>query len=150
GLSVQVLSSYVERLNDVFDTPREQEGEDVRPAPPLHGAIEAEGVTFRYAPLSPTVVDGVSLTVEPGQKIALVGKSGSGKTTLGHLLLGLYRPTSGVIRHDGVDLCEYDVKTVRPQFGVVTQDPYLFATSVRDNIAFGDPGMPLEGIKEAA
>jgi ATP-binding cassette subfamily B protein len=150
GLSVQVLSSYVERLNDVFDTPSEQAGEDVRQAPPLSGAIEADGLRFRYAPLSPLVIDGVSLAVEPGQTIALVGRSGSGKTTLGHLLLGLYRPTEGAVRHDGIDLTTLDARTVRPQFGVVTQDPYLFATSVRDNIAFGDPSMSLEQVREAA
>jgi ABC-type bacteriocin/lantibiotic exporter with double-glycine peptidase domain len=92
GLSIQVLTSYVERLNDVFDAPREQEGEEVAPAPALSGALRAEGVSFRYAPLSPTVVDDVSVEVASGQTIALVGRSGSGKTTLGHLLLGLYRP----------------------------------------------------------
>jgi ABC-type bacteriocin/lantibiotic exporter with double-glycine peptidase domain len=150
GLSVQVLSSYVERLNDVFDTPREQEGEDVLPAPRLSGAIVAEGLTFRYAPLSPVVVDGVSVEAGRGQTVALVGRSGSGKTTLGHLLLGLYRPTSGVVRHDGIDLTTLDAQQVRRQFGVVTQDPYLFATSVRDNIAFGDPAMSLDDVREAA
>ncbi|HEU0132027.1 MAG TPA: peptidase domain-containing ABC transporter [Mycobacteriales bacterium] len=150
GLSVQVLTSYVERLNDVFDTPREQEGEDVRPAPALSGRIRAEDLSFRYAPLSPVVVDGVSLAVEPGQTIALVGRSGSGKTTLGHLLLGLYRPSGGRVLHDDIDLAELDAKTVRTQFGVVTQDPYLFATSLRDNIAFGDPGMSLDQVREAA
>jgi ABC-type bacteriocin/lantibiotic exporter with double-glycine peptidase domain len=150
GLSIQVLTSYVERLNDVFDAPREQEGEDVVPAPALSGAIEADGVSFRYAPLSPVVVDGISVAVAPGQTVALVGRSGSGKTTLGHLLLGLYRPTGGRVLHDGLDLTSLEAKTVRTQFGVVTQDPYLFATSLRDNIAFGDPSMSLEDVRAAA
>jgi ABC-type bacteriocin/lantibiotic exporter with double-glycine peptidase domain len=150
GLSVQVLAGYVERLNDVFDTPREQAGVDVRPAPPLSGAIRAEGLTFRYAPLSPDVVSDVSLEVAPGQTVALVGRSGSGKTTLGHLLLGLYEPSAGRVLHDGIDLATLDARTVRTQFGVVTQDPYLFATSLRENIAFGDPGLSLERVREAA
>jgi len=150
GLSVQVLGSYVERLNDVFDSPREQEGEDVRRPPGLSGAIRAEGVTFRYAPLSPVVVDDVSVEIEAGQTVALVGRSGSGKTTLGHLLLGLYRPTGGAVLHDGIDLTTLDAREVRTQFGVVTQDPYLFATSLRDNIAFNDPALPLDAVRAAA
>jgi ABC-type bacteriocin/lantibiotic exporter with double-glycine peptidase domain len=150
GLSVQVLSSYIERLNDVFDSPAEQSGEEVRPAPRLSGAIRAEDLTFRYAPLSPVVVDGVSLEVQPGQTIALVGRSGSGKTTLGHLLLGLYRPTGGRVLHDDIDLTTLEARSVRTQFGVVTQDPYLFATSVRENIAFTDPTLSLEAVMEAA
>ena len=150
GLSVQVLTSYVERLNDVFDSPVEQAGDTVRPAPRLQGAITAEDVVFRYAPLSPVVVDGVSVEVEPGQTVALVGRSGSGKTTLGHLLLGLYRPTGGRVLHDGQDLTTLEARSVRTQFGVVTQDPYLFSTSLRDNIAFGDPTLALEDVREAA
>jgi ATP-binding cassette subfamily B protein len=150
GLSVQVLSSYVERLNDVFDAPREQEGEDVRPAPALSGAIRAEGLAFRYAPLSPLVVDDVSVEISPGQTVALVGRSGSGKTTLGHLLLGLYRPTEGRVLHDGIDVATLEARSVRTQFGVVTQEPYLFATTVRENIAFGDPSLSLDAVREAA
>ena len=150
GLAVQVLTSYVERLNDVFDTPAEQEGDDVRPAPRLGGAIEAEDLVFRYAPLSPVVVDGVSVSVSPGQTVALVGRSGSGKTTLGHLLLGLYRPTSGRVLHDGIDLTTLEARSVRNQFGVVTQDPYLFSTTLRDNIAFADPALTLDDVREAA
>jgi ABC-type bacteriocin/lantibiotic exporter with double-glycine peptidase domain len=150
GLSVQVLTSYVERLNDVFDSPVEQAGDTVRPAPRLRGAIVAEDLTFRYAPLSAVVVDGVSVSVEPGQTVALVGRSGSGKTTLGHLLLGLYRPTGGRVLHDGIDLTELEARTVRTQFGVVTQDPYLFATTLRDNIAFGDVSLSLDDVREAA
>ncbi|HEV2890016.1 MAG TPA: peptidase domain-containing ABC transporter [Frankiaceae bacterium] len=150
ALSMQVLSGYVDRLNDVFDTPREQAGREVREAPRLKGAIEARDVRFRYAPLSPLVLDGVSLEVSPGSTVALVGRSGSGKTTLAHILLGLYEPTEGCVRHDGIDLAELDAGSVRRQFGVVTQEPYLFATSIRENIAFGDPNMSLEDVREAA
>ena len=150
ALSAQVLTSYVERLNDVFDTPAEQQGEDVREAPRLSGAIRAEDVTFRYAPLSPIVVDGVSVEVRPGQTVALVGRSGSGKTTLGHLLLGLYKPTGGRVLHDDIDLTTLEARSVRRQFGVVTQEPYLFSTSIRENIAFVDPALTLDDVREAA
>ncbi len=91
GLQLQVLGSYMQRINDVLDTPREQHGEQVRPAPRLRGQIRADDVSFAYGPLAPTVVSHVSLEIQPGQHIGIVGRSGSGKSTLAHLLLGLYR-----------------------------------------------------------
>jgi ABC-type bacteriocin/lantibiotic exporter with double-glycine peptidase domain len=150
GLSLQLLGSYLERLNDVLDSPTEQQGEDVRPAPELAGAIEARDLRFRYSPLAPLVIDGVSLSVAAGQTVALVGRSGSGKTTLAHLLVGLYQPEEGVVSHDGNDLRLLEAGTVRRQLGVVTQEPYLFGVSLRENIAFADPSLPLEAVKQAA
>jgi ABC-type bacteriocin/lantibiotic exporter with double-glycine peptidase domain len=150
GLSLQLLGSYLERLNDVLDSPAEQEGEDVRPAPRLTGAIEARDLRFRYSPLAPIVIDGVSMRIEPGQTVALVGRSGSGKTTLAHLLVGLYQPEEGAVLHDGIDLRQLEAGTVRRQLGVVTQDPYLFGVSVRENIAFADPALPLDDVVDAA
>ena len=89
GLQLLLLRSYMDRINDVLDTPAEQAGHEVRPAPALAGAIEAEHLMFRYAPPAPLVLDDVSLCVAPGQKVAIVGPSGSGKSTLAHLLVGL-------------------------------------------------------------
>jgi ABC-type bacteriocin/lantibiotic exporter with double-glycine peptidase domain len=74
------------------------------PLPPLSGQIRADGVSFSYSRLAPTAVSSVSLEIQPGQHIGIVGRSGSGKSTLAHLLLGLYRPTSGRIEFDGHDL----------------------------------------------
>ena len=150
GLQLQLVASYMERINDVLDKPREQEGRAVRPAGRLRGAVRAEGVTFAYGPLAPPVVRDVSLDIEPGQHIGIVGRSGSGKSTLAHLLLGLYRPSAGRILFDGQDLEELDVATVRRRLGIVTQGPYLFGASIRDNIALTDPGLPLEAVVEAA
>jgi ABC-type bacteriocin/lantibiotic exporter with double-glycine peptidase domain len=134
----------------VLDTPREQEGESARPAPRLRGHVRAEDVSFAYGPLAPTVVDHVSLDVRPGQHIGIVGRSGSGKSTLAHLLLGLYQPSSGRIEFDGVDLADLDLGSVRRQLGIVTQRPYVFASSIRENIALTDPSLPLDAIAEAA
>ena len=146
GLQLQELTSYIQRINDVLDTSPEQHGEHVRSAPPLSGQIRADGVSFSYGRLAPTVVSRVSLEIQPGQHIGIVGRSGSGKSTLAHLLLGLYRPTSGRIEFDGHDLAGLDAGSVRRQLGIVTQRPYPFGSSVRENIALTNPELPLEAI----
>ncbi len=150
GLQLQLLASYMQRINDVLDTPSEQHGEHVRPAPRLTGQIRADGVSFSYGKLAAPVLSDVSLEIQPGQHIGIVGRSGSGKSTLAHLLLGLYRPTSGRIEYDGQDLASFDAGSVRRQLGIVTQRPYLFGSSVRENIALTNPELPLEAVAEAA
>jgi ABC-type bacteriocin/lantibiotic exporter with double-glycine peptidase domain len=150
GTALLGLRSYFERLDDVFDVPVEQHGLAVRPAPVLSGAIHCEGVAFAYSALTPLVVADVTLRVDPGETLALVGRSGSGKTTLAMLLVGLNQPTEGRVCLDGEDLSEIDLTTLRQQVAVVTQDPYLFARSIRDNIAFGRPDLTLEDVERAA
>src|SRR5579884_2459724 len=150
GLRLQPLRSYLERIDDILDVPREQEGGGARPAGRLSGQVRAEHVVFKYGPLSPPAVDDVSLEIQPGQRVAIVGRSGSGKSTLAALLLGLHRPTSGSVSFDGVDLRELDLGSVRRQIGIVTQHPYLFSTPIRDNIALTWPEAPLEAVIEAA
>ena len=150
GLQLQQLTSYLQRINDVLDTPREQHGDHVSPAPTLSGHIRADDVSFAYGTLAPSVVSNVSLEIQPGQHVGIVGRSGSGKSTLAHLLLGLYRPTTGRIEFDGRDLAGLDAGSVRSQLGIVTQRPYLFGASIRENIALTNPGLPLEAITEAA
>ncbi len=150
GLQLQLLASYMERINDVLDTPREQAGEPLREATKLAGSLQARGVSFRYGTLSPAVVRNVSLDIFPGQHVGVVGRSGSGKSTLAHLLLGLYRPTDGQILFDGQDLAELDARSIRRQLGIVTQHPYVFGSSIRHNIALTDPDLPMEAIAEAA
>jgi ATP-binding cassette subfamily B protein len=149
-LQLQLLTSYMQRINDVLDTPSEQHGEQVRPAPRLSGQIRAADVSFCYGKLAPLVLSDVSLEIQPGQHIGIVGRSGSGKSTLAHLLLGLYQPTSGRIEYDGQDLAGFDAGSVRRQVGIVTQRPYLFGSSVRENIALTNPELPLEAVAEAA
>ncbi len=149
-LQLQLLGSYLSRLDDVFSTPTETAGRDLAHAPRLTGAVRAEQLTFSYSRNGPTAVDGVDLDVRPGQVIAIVGRSGSGKSTLGRLLLGLYPPTGGRILLDGLDLATLDPRSVRSQVGVVTQDPYIFGLSIRDNLSLGDPSLPLERLHAAA
>jgi ATP-binding cassette, subfamily B, bacterial len=151
GLQMQLLRSYMERINDVLDAPREQEGQTVATAPRLTGHIQADGVSFAYGgPLAPPVVKDVSLEVQPGRLLGIVGRSGSGKSTLAHLLLGIYPPTSGRILFDGRDLAELELTSLRRQIGIVTQRPYLFGATIRQNIALSNPGMPHQAVVEAA
>ena len=150
GLQLQSLGGYLARINDVLDAPREQEGVAVRPAGRLSGAIAVEHVRFRYGPLAPEVVRDVSLAIAPGQMVAVVGRSGSGKSTLANLIIGLHTPTEGRVCHDGTDLALLEVRSVREQIGVVTQSPYLFAASVRDNVGAFDASASLDDVREAA
>jgi ATP-binding cassette, subfamily B, bacterial len=150
ALQLELLGSYLERINDVLDTPLEQDRAKVRPAHRLSGQVTLERVSFRYGPLAPLVVDDVSVEITRGQFVAIVGRSGSGKSTLARLLLALYVPVSGRILYDGCDLTELDFRSVRRQFGNVTQSHELFGTTIFENIALSDPSLPLEAVIAAA
>lgn len=149
-LQLQLLGSYMERINDVLDTPKEQDKVLVRPAPRLRGAISGEDLWFRYGRQSADVIKGVSLRIEPGQKVAIVGRSGSGKSTLANVLLGLFSPTRGRVLYDGIDLAALETASVRRQLGIVPQQAYLFGTSIRQNIALADPSLSLDRVVRAA
>jgi len=150
ALQMQMLGSYFERIDDVLDSPPEQERGVTLARPRLGGRITLDRVSFRYNPTAPLVVDDVSLDVEAGSFIALVGPSGAGKTTLAHLLVGLYRPMSGRILYDGVDLRELDLRAVRGQMGIVNQQPYLFGSSIASNLSLADPSLSRDRLIEAA
>ncbi len=122
----------------------------VTPAPELQGQIELRNVSFRYDPNTPWALENISITIKPGQKVAIVGPTGSGKSTLAKLALGFYPPTEGEILYDGHLLSRMNYQTVRSQFGVVLQETILFSNSVRDNIAFNNPDLSLPQIIEVA
>ncbi|MFO7564114.1 MAG: peptidase domain-containing ABC transporter [Enhygromyxa sp.] len=149
ALQLQRVGGYVERLDDVLSAAPEQERSQVTAAPRLSGAVRLRKVSFRYDAKSPFVVREVDLEVEPGECVAIVGRSGSGKSTLASLLLGLHRPTQGAIEYDGLNLEEFDLRSVRRQVGFVPQHPYVFAQSVRENIAMSQPGATMEAITQA-
>ncbi|HKV10507.1 MAG TPA: peptidase domain-containing ABC transporter [Thermoanaerobaculia bacterium] len=150
AFQLQLLGSYLDRIDDVLETPREQDPATVSQAPKLKGGIRLDHVSFRYGPFAPWAVRDVSVEIPPNRFVAIVGPSGAGKSTLASLLVGLYQPTEGKILFDGADLSELDFRSVRRQVGVVPQHPYLFGASVRGNISLSDPSLPLARVVEAA
>lgn len=151
--SLQQAAGATERIIELLET----EPRIAAPAIPLSfpsqvtGSIEFSDVTFSYPsrPDSPAL-EIFNLKIQPGESIALVGPSGAGKTTVFQLLLSFYRPDSGTIAVDGVDLERADPLESRKFFAVVPQDTVLFAGTVLENIRFGDPQASDEAVMEAA
>ena len=150
ALQLQLLRSYIERLEDVLQAAPEQVKRHISHAPRLSGAIALEKVSFSYGPLAPVGVREVSVHIAPGQKVAIVGRSGAGKSTLAKLLLGLYPPASGRILYDGLDLTGLDLQSVRQHCGIVPQRSYLFGTTIWANITLQDPSIAMPQVVEAA
>ncbi|CAB3752651.1 Toxin RTX-I translocation ATP-binding protein [Paraburkholderia solisilvae] len=139
----------VARLGDILNTRTEAAGAKSA-LPPIAGKIELQNVVFRYRSDGPEVLRGVSLSIQPGEVVGIVGQSGSGKSTLTRLVQRLYVPQRGRVAIDGHDLALVDAASLRRQIGVVLQESVLFNRSVRDNIALADPGAPLDAIIRAA
>jgi ATP-binding cassette subfamily B protein len=126
-----------ERIFQIMDEPEEiADAPDARPLPAGGGHIRFENVSFAYLPGRP-VLEHVDLDVAPGSTIALIGHTGSGKTTLTSLVPRFYDVTSGRVTVDGVDVRDIELASLRSAIGVISQDPFLFSATVRENIAFG-------------
>jgi ABC-type bacteriocin/lantibiotic exporter with double-glycine peptidase domain len=147
---IQLVYVHLDRLADVMRAEPEQEAEKPLHPPRLTGHIRLEDVSFQYDLNSAAIFHSVNLTIEPGQKVAIVGRSGAGKSTLGKLLLGLYLPTKGQIFYDNVSLHDMNYREVRAQFGVVMQDVGMFSGSIRENISMNIPGISLDNVVQAA
>ena len=123
-----------------------------RPVTPgrLRGRIELREVDFGYSGSEANALNGISLTIEPGETVALVGQTGAGKSTLVKLIARFYDVTSGTVLIDGTDVRDYDLAGYRHQLGVVPQESYLFAGTVRDSIAYARPDASDDAILAAA
>ncbi|MCA9677701.1 MAG: ABC transporter ATP-binding protein [Kofleriaceae bacterium] len=137
-----VLQSGVasaERVFELLDTPDQSPDRDDAAVPAtVRGEIRFDDVSFRYAPESP-LIEHLSLVVEPGQTVAIVGPTGAGKTTLVNLLMRFYDLDGGRILLDGVDTATVPRAALRARFGMVLQDTWLFGGTIRDNIRYGKP-----------
>ena len=139
-----------ERIFEVLDEPSEV---DDRPGaielPPGPGEIRFEDVTFAYGDGAP-VLEGIDLDVAAGSTVALIGHTGSGKTTLTSLVPRFYDVTAGRLMLDGVDVRDVTLSSLRREIGVISQEPFLFSATVRENIAFGAPELDDAGVERAA
>ena len=117
--------------------------------PPITGRVELDGVAFAYTPERP-LIDGLSLTVQPGQRVAIVGPTGCGKTTLINLLMRFYDVDGGSIRVEGQDIRTVRRHSLRAAYGMVLQETWLKTGTVRENLLFGNPDATEEELRQAA
>jgi ABC-type multidrug transport system fused ATPase/permease subunit len=139
-----------ERIFEVLDEPEQiADPPGARPLPEGAGRVTFEAVDFAYEAGRP-VLEGIDLDIAPGRSVALIGRTGSGKTTLAALVPRFYEATAGRVLVDGTDVRELQRRSLRRAIGVISQDPFLFSASIRDNIAFGLPSAPQEAVEAAA
>jgi len=134
---VQQVADAFRRLDDIMSEPVEMQPGELGPGLPLKGDIKFENISFRYTDDGPPTLDQVSLSIDSGTVLGIMGPSGSGKSTLAKLLQGLYSPSEGRVLIDGTDVAHISPATLRRQIGVVPQEVQLFAGTVRENIALG-------------
>ncbi len=154
-LLVQQYNTYqqgqasVNKLRDLVGTePEVREAPDAVELPPIEGEIVFDNLSFGYDP-DRLVIEDVNLMIEPGETVAFVGPTGAGKSTLAKLVTRFYDPTSGRVLIDGYDLRHVTMHSLRSQLGVVPQEPFLFAGTIGDNIAFARPTASDAEIHEA-
>jgi ATP-binding cassette, subfamily B, bacterial len=139
-----------ERIFEVLDEPEEvSDRTDAAPLPPGPGEVTFEAVSFGYDPERPVLED-IDLHIAAGRTVALIGPTGSGKTTLASLVPRFYDTTQGRVLVDGVDVRGLVRRSLRSEIGVISQDPFLFSASIRDNIALGMPDAPFAAVEAAA
>jgi ABC-type multidrug transport system fused ATPase/permease subunit len=140
----------LDKIMDVMDeAPEVEDAPHARSLPQIEGRVAFEGVRFGYGS-GPEVLHGIDLDIAPGTTVALVGHTGAGKSTIAKLLARFYDPRDGRITIDGHDLRQVTQESLRRQLGIVPQEGFLFAGTVRENIAFGRPDASEEEIVAAA
>jgi ATP-binding cassette subfamily B protein len=141
----QQASASQKRINEFLKTePAIRNSHVAESAAPLRGKIEFRNVSFTYPDTGIKALEGISFTLEPGQKMAIIGRTGSGKTTLADLLVRMYDVSDGQILIDDQEIARHDLYNLRRQIGYVPQDVFLFSDTVFGNIAFGREGVTRE------
>lgn len=141
---IERFTEIIDSDIDIFDDEDAEELTDVK------GSIEFKDVSFEYNDTQKEVLDHINLSIKEGEKVALVGPSGGGKTTICNLIPRFYDTTEGSIYLDDKDIKKITLKSLRQNIGIVQQDVYLFAGTVYDNIAYGNPKATREQVIEAA
>ena len=157
GGALQTITADLARLDDVFKHPLDGRltstasvlSAGAAPTSKLSGLVEVRGLVFGYSRLEPPLLDGIDLTLRPGQRVALVGGSGSGKSTVAKLITGLYRPWAGEIRFDGLPLETIPYQHFVASVASVDQELFLLKGSVRDNVSLWAPTLTDADITQA-
>lgn len=140
----------IDRLGDILNNPIEIQSSKSITLPQIHGAVKFDNLCFKYAPNLPYAINHFNFFIKPGMSVGIVGKSGSGKSTVTKLIQRLYLPNEGTIYIDGVDVRQMNPSWLRYNIGVVLQENYLFAGSIRENISLPKPDAPIELIMQSA
>ena len=154
GARIQDGQAYLRLLDDTLKHPLCEEFQpprkEAQAAGRLTGRIELDEVHFSFSPAGHPLLSGISLQLDPGERLGIVGATGSGKSTLGALIAGLYPPTGGRILLDGWELCEIDREQLRQSLAYIDQRSAIFEASLRDNISLFDHSLPEERVVDAA
>jgi HlyB family type I secretion system ABC transporter len=146
---IQEMRISYARVNDILELPVEKSGQN-HELLDVKGRLRIEDLDFRYPGLEKDTLSKIDLEIQPGQKVALIGRSGCGKSTLINLVCGFLQPDSGKIYIDNTHIESLDRASLLTNIGVVEQKPFLFSGTIRDNIALTDPDLPYEKIVSAA
>jgi ATP-binding cassette subfamily B multidrug efflux pump len=148
--NIQSAIAGAERIFELLDEkPDLEDKPDAMPMPPMQGRVEFDHVYAEYEHSEPVLCD-VNLLAEPGQTVAIVGPTGAGKTTIANLIPRFYDVTAGAVKIDGIDVRDVTAASLRAQIGIVLQDPFLFSTTVMENIRYGKPEATDEQVRAAA
>lgn len=140
----------IDRLGDILNNPIELQTSQAITLPQIHGSVQFDNISFKYTPNTQNVINNFNYLVKPGMSVGIVGRSGSGKSTITKLIQRLYLINEGTILIDGVDIRQMNPAWLRYNIGVVLQENYLFAGTIRENIALSRPDAPIELIMQVA
>ncbi len=153
GFTVNLIqrgAASLARINAILNEQPEILSPPGTPETPAPGALEISGLSYRYSPDSPPVLDDISFTVPQGETLGILGRTGSGKTTLVRLIPRLLDPPEGSVRIGGTDIRDMNIHGLRKAVSFVPQDSFLFSDTIRENISFGNPDASDDEIQHAA